>query len=254
MDPYHPSSAVWKIWFSYPSKNQWERETDMIIHLTLNSYWSWHLSIQQKANRWILADGGAWRNNETSSTTPLCSWNMLLFPLPSLLTPAPFSSATPYASFLCLHMSYTWLKKKKRIREKHNLTCCGPTQSILSPPVNSAFFSPWSIEMASPGNQHCQESHQRAHPAFRCRVTAHPPFLKTTCSPAFRNAIHFLFSSIPMSWHTSTSSTTRYKLSDLTSSFPLCFAHSLPFPAQLNFLNIPLQKENQQTVKLQHFN
>lgn len=51
-----------------------------------------------------------------------------------------------------------------------------------------------------------------------------------------------------MPWHTSTSSTTLYKLSSLTSSFPLCFATSLPLPRQLNFLNIPLQKENHMTA------
>lgn len=92
--------------------------------------------------------------------------------------------------------------------------------------------------------QHYQQSHQRAHPPFRFRVIAHPPFLKTTCSPAFRNTIRFLFSSIPMPWHTSTSSTTLYKLSNLTSSFPLCFTDSLPLPRQLNFPTTPLQKEN----------
>lgn len=74
---------------------------------------------------------------------------------------------------------------------------------------------------------HYQQSHQWVLPPFRFRVTAHPPFLKTTCSPAFRNTSCFLFSSIPMPWHTSTSSTTSFKLSNLTSSFPLCFANCL---------------------------
>lgn len=75
-----------------------------------------------------------------ASETCYCFPYHLSWPQPHFQVPLHM---LPFFASICLkHI------KKKKIRENHDLTCCGPTQSILSPPVKSVFFSPSSIEMA----------------------------------------------------------------------------------------------------------
>lgn len=94
-------------------------------------------------------DIGRWRSMKKQ-------WD--IFNHPSLLLKhvivSPTISLDPSPIFKCHSICflssppYVLNMLKKKIRENHDLTCCGPTQSILSPPVKSVFFSPSSIEMA----------------------------------------------------------------------------------------------------------